>query len=52
MAAADGVGLVMNMDMRIVRPHDQPIHVVRAEMKDAGFAMIDPYDAMMMSRHG
>jgi len=37
--------------MRIIRPHDKPIHFVGAEMKDAGFAVVDPDDAMVMFGH-
>ncbi|MGO8739699.1 hypothetical protein [Rhodoblastus sp.] len=38
--------------MRIVRPHDKAIRFGCAEMKDAGLAMIDPYDAMIVFGHG
>ncbi len=51
-ANPDRVRLVMNVDMRVDWPHHRAIRFVRAETKDAGPAMIDPYDAMILSGQG
>lgn len=51
-ANPDRVRLVMNVDMRVDWPHHRAIRFVRAETKDAGLAMIDSYDAMIVYGQG
>ena len=51
--AADRVGLVMDVFRRMIRAHDEPLHVGRTEMENAGFAVIDPNDGVVMTAgHG
>ena len=52
MPVSHGVGLVMDVLRRMLRPHDQSFDLGRAEMENAGLAMIDPDDGVVvMSGH-
>jgi hypothetical protein len=52
MAAADGIGFVVDVPGRVIRVQDQLVDVGRAEMEDAGFVVIDPHDGMkVMAGH-
>jgi hypothetical protein len=52
MAAADGIGLVMNVSRRIVRVDDDLIGLKPVEIENASFAMIDPDDRVGVGAHG
>lgn len=50
-SAADGVGFVVDVLVRMPRTHDFPIELVRVEMKDPCLVMIDPDDRMIVLGH-
>jgi hypothetical protein len=50
-AAADAVGLVMNVARRVVGVQDEAIDVRNVEMKDAGFAVVDPNNCVVVAGH-
>jgi hypothetical protein len=50
-SAADRIGLVVDMPRWIMRMNDEAFGVVAIEMKDARFAMIDPDNCVIMTRH-
>ena len=52
MAAADRVGLVMQMHMWFARMNDHSNDIGGIEMKHLGFVVIDPDDRMEMLAHG
>ena len=51
MAAADGVGLVVNMLRGMIRMDDQLFNIIFAEIKNLGFAVINPDDGVKMFGH-
>ena len=51
MAGADAIRLMMQMLGWIVRMQHELIDAVAIEMKDAGFAMIDPDDGVAVAGH-
>jgi hypothetical protein len=50
-AAADAVGLVMNMARRVVGVQDEAVDVRNVEMKDARFAVVDPNNRVVVAGH-
>jgi hypothetical protein len=52
MAAANRIGLVMNMSRRHVRVQDHLIEAGKAEVKDPGLQVVDPNDCVKMMLHG
>ena len=51
-AAADRIGLVMNMPRRHVGMKDDLIEAGKTEMEDPGLQMVDPDDRVKMMLHG
>jgi hypothetical protein len=51
MAAADGIGPVVNLSVRVVGMQNKTIDFGRAEMKNASFVVIDPNDSVKKFGH-
>jgi hypothetical protein len=47
-AAANAVGLVMNVACRMFRAQHQPVDIGNVEMKDTSLSVINPHDRMVM----
>jgi hypothetical protein len=47
-AAANAVGLVMNVACRMFRAQHQPFDIGNVEMKDTSLSVINPHDRMVM----
>jgi len=47
-SASDGIGFMMKVSCRMIRMQNESFHVRRAEMENAGFAMINPDDGMIV----
>jgi hypothetical protein len=47
-SATNGIGFMMDVARRMIWVQDKSLDVRRAEMENAGFAMIDPDDGMMV----
>ena len=53
MAAADGVGFVVDVSRRTIRMQHQPLDIGWAEMEYARFMVVDPHDGVkVMAAHG
>jgi hypothetical protein len=50
MSVAERIGHVVEMQGRMIGMKYQPLHIGRGEMKDPGFAMIDPNNGMIVMR--
>ena len=50
-AAADAVGLMVNMACGIVGVQHEAIDLRHVEMKNAGFVVVDPDDRVIVARH-
>jgi hypothetical protein len=49
MPAANGIRLVVNVADGVLRVHDDDVRLRRAEVKDAGFVVIDPNNRVKMA---
>jgi hypothetical protein len=50
-AAADAVGLMVNVARRVLWVQHDAIDLCNVEMKDARFAVVDPNDGVIVARH-
>ena len=48
MSTSDGISFMMDVSRRMIRMQDESFDVRRAEMKNAGFVVIDPDDGMLV----
>ena len=49
MPAANGIRLVVNVADGVLRVHDDDVRLRRAEVKDAGYVVIDPNNRVKMA---